>query len=166
MWEEIKSQSLCKMTQWILKAGHLSRPPQAVGEQPTSSWVGTNGCHSNLIQIVCKLVHMYFVIIQSSINLLLLLSWVKLIVMDYSHKVNLLGYYFLWVVCGLLRFEQPNWVDVHFLRKEAVLISSQFFMLKLQNPCYSTLMLIYQICCIWSGQALSCWSGVRTMQFH
>jgi hypothetical protein len=154
------------MTQWILKAGHLSRPPQAVGEQPTSSWVGTNGCHSNLIQIVCKLVHMYFVIIQSSINLLLLLSWVKLIVMDYSHKVNLLGYYCLWLTCALLRFEQLNWVDVHFLRKEAVLISSQFFMLKLQNPCYSTLMLIYQICCIWSGQALSCWSGVRTMQFH
>ncbi len=135
MWEEIKSQSLCKMTQWISKVGHLSRPPQAVGEQPTSSWVGTNGCHSNLIQIVCKLVHMCFVIIQSSINLLLL-SWVKLNVMDYSHKVNLLRW--LSVVCGLLRFEQPNWVDVHFLRKEAVLISSQFFMFKLQNPCYST----------------------------
>jgi hypothetical protein len=126
------------MTPWISKAGHLSRPPQAVGEQPTSSWVGTNGCHSNLIQIVCKLVHMCFVIIQSSINLLLL-SRVKLIVMDYSCKANLLGYYCLWLICGLLRFEQPNWVDVHFLRKEAVvLISSQFFMLKLQNPCYST----------------------------
>jgi hypothetical protein len=81
------------MTPWISKAGHLSRPPQAVGEQP----------------------------------------------MDYSCKANLLGYYCLWLICGLLRFEQPNWVDVHFLRKEAVvLISSQFFMLKLQNPCYST----------------------------
>jgi hypothetical protein len=126
------------MTLWILKAGHLSRPPQAVGEQPTSSWVGTNGCHSNLVQIVCKLVHMCFVIIQSLINLLLL-SWVKSIVMDYSHKVNLLGYYCLWLICGLLGFEQPNWVDVHFLRKEAVvLISSQFFVLELQNPCYST----------------------------
>lgn len=78
-----------------------------------------------------------FVNIQSLVNLLLL-SRVKLIVMDYSRKVNLPGYYCLWLICGLLRFEQPNWVDVHFFRKEAVLISSKFFMLKLQNPCYST----------------------------
>jgi hypothetical protein len=46
------------MTPWISKAGHLSRPPQVVGEQPTSSWVGSNGCHSNLIQIIYKLVDM------------------------------------------------------------------------------------------------------------
>ncbi len=81
--------------------------------------------------------HVVLFNIQSLVNLLLL-SWLKLIVMDYSRKVNLLGHYCLWLICELLRFEQPNWVDVHFLRKEAVLISSQFFMLKLQNPCYST----------------------------